>query len=99
MSEHRQLTGIREEDRNDHPNRRGLAGSVRADEAIQSATRDDEVEFADRCRLTECLGYPFQEDRCVHGSTPQVGGYITCGAALYGCEPRQLVLSLLNTRS
>jgi hypothetical protein len=33
---------------------------------VQPATRHDEIQIADRSRLTECFGYAFQEDRRVH---------------------------------
>ena len=66
VSEHRQLAGIREEDRHDHPDGGGLAGAVGADETVECAARDDQVQIADRRRRPERLADPLQENGSVH---------------------------------
>src|SRR5690606_37700745 len=55
MPEHRYPSGVRKEDRHDHPDRRRLAGAVRADEAAEGAARHDEVEIVDRLLRAEAL--------------------------------------------
>ena len=52
-AEHRQAARVRKDDRHHHPDRRRLAGAVRADEAVQRAARDDEIEMIDGSGGTE----------------------------------------------
>src|SRR5690606_17700852 len=78
----------RKEDRHDHPDRRRLAGAVRADEAAQRALGHDEVEILDRRRGAEALGQPFQMNRGVHGD--RTGGTRRIGKRHHGSWARRV---------
>ena len=63
VSEHRQLAGVGKQDRHDQPDRRGLAGAVRADDAVERAGRDGQIEIVDGGRRSERLADAVQAQR------------------------------------
>src|SRR5207302_9561765 len=50
-----------------HPDRRGLARTVRAEEAVELAALDREIEPVDGSQLAVPLGEADRPDRCRHG--------------------------------
>src|SRR5262249_44050595 len=67
VSQHRQLAGIRKQNRHDHPDRRRLAGAVRPDETVERAAGDDELEVRHGPGGAERLVDLFERNRVVHG--------------------------------
>ena len=69
-AEHRQLAGVREEDRHDHADAGRLPRAARTDDAVGGAARHDEIEIVDRPRRAERLRHAAQAQRSDSMSGP-----------------------------
>ena len=67
-AKHRQLSGVRKENRHDHADAGGLAGAVRSDDAVERAARNDEIHVAHGHRLSECFRDSTEAEGSVHRS-------------------------------
>ena len=90
LAQHLQPAGGRGDEAEHHPQRRGLAGAVRAEEAEDGASLHLEREVAHGGESAVALGHPFQLERSVHGAGLR-------GKSLSGPKPGQLICAAAST--